>query len=281
MRRWTPDGAHDVTGGYYRYVSPGIEDVAVDTHSGKLVTRLHHVALTNTPVLDNVTPLSMSRGGFNQEGDVAMKDKVLSLLKARGIELPADATEEAIAEALQKQFDVLPAALGPAIGLVEGEKPTLETVKTTLSRARLEVPLDLRRALGDEKGELPALVQRALEMRGKAAGGDELERVRKRLTTLERQQIDDELADAFGDGRANVELRADFAKLLASENEAVVATTRTLLSRLPRTGPAAPALPGGGARPAPNHNAYIEAFSREFGTDPKKVAEKIAVGKEN
>lgn len=114
--RWTDLGLNDVKGGRYRLVSPVWDCRPLSNDKNEKRVRPYHltnVAVTNTPNLKGLVPLSNRRDGnlenknnnpppkADNEGANNMLDYKSKLLKLLG--LPAEATDEQIEAAMQNK----------------------------------------------------------------------------------------------------------------------------------------------------------------------------------
>ncbi len=107
---WTPRGAEYLKNKEYRYLSPVVNVRKTDNKA----MGLHSLALTNTPAIENMTPI-VNSDNF-EGGQVSMDMQKLAQLLGLG----PDATEEQIMEALQ-------AVLAENKSLKEGKQPGDET----------------------------------------------------------------------------------------------------------------------------------------------------------
>ena len=119
---WTPRGAEYLKNREYRYLSPVVNVRKTD----KKAIGLHSLALTNTPAIENMTPIVNSD---NFEGGHENMD-MQKLAAALG--LGPDATEEQIMEALQ-------AMVAENKSLKEGQKPPAADENTVANKAVCEL----------------------------------------------------------------------------------------------------------------------------------------------
>jgi phage I-like protein len=106
---WTPEGLAAMKGGHFRDLSPspfrdeagnviGLHSVALCRHGEVEGLTLH--AAASPRVAAYLSALSADSPSYSTETTPAMKDALLKLLKSLGIELEAEASDEAVTAAL-------------------------------------------------------------------------------------------------------------------------------------------------------------------------------------
>ena len=171
---WTPQAAGYLKNKEYRYLSP----VITVRKDGK-ATGLHSLALTNTPAIENMTPLVNSSTFEGGNTNMEIIKKIAQLLG-----LGEDATEDQVVEALGKTLDEAKALKDAAAG--GGAKPD-EEAKVVANKAVCEL-------LGLKAGApAPDVAAKIMELKG---GNIDGVNVVEELKALKRQNQQREAADA-------------------------------------------------------------------------------------
>lgn len=283
IKEWTPKGAEAVRNKEYRYISPTFSWSSVDRKSGKLGPALHSVALTNTPVIVDIEPLTLAaKPGAEPTPQGGIMDKIREWLVGRGVTLAATADEAAIIAALSQYADGLasavPAALAKALGHADDKTPmSLDAATAALTAMQATVPAPLAQALG-HAGASPmtlASAQAAVMTLQKPAGDvATLASEKAELVALRTAKFTSQVDDLVATGRATPKQKEVLMSQFGSDATRALATATvdTLAAGLP-AGPLAPRLgeadggiPGGAAG-----GEAVNEVAMNMGVDPEIV----------
>lgn len=278
IKEWTEMGAENVSKKYYRYVSPTFVWSAVDRKSGKRGPALHSVALTNTPVIVDIEPLTLAAGGqAPPQGDENM-ERLRKWLAERGVTLAADADDTAILAALTAHAsalaDAIPQKVATALGHSDDKTPmSADAAVAAVAAMSAAVPAPIAQTLGHKDAAPMTLAAAqagimALQSKVPVSDADRVE-----LATLRTKTFTDRLDSAVGKGLATPKQREvllsqhgqDATRLVA------IATLETLEAGVP-SGPLAPDLPGAPRPGAASTETELSVFS-QLGIDPQDMKE--------
>ncbi|MGI6254238.1 MAG: phage protease [Acutalibacter sp.] len=174
--QWTPQAAEYLKNREYRYLSPVVN---VRKSDGK-VTGLHSLALTNTPAIENMTPIVNSSTYL--EGGQSNMEIIKKIAQLLG--LGEDASEDQVMEAIGKTLDEVKGLKEAAAG--GGAQPP-DAEKVVANKAVCEL-LGLKAGAATDD-----VTAKIMELKGGTIDGIN---VVEELKTLKRQNQEREAADA-------------------------------------------------------------------------------------
>lgn len=285
IKSWVASTLEEVQAGQFRYFSPWISPNAPHRRTGKPGPWLRTVSLTNMPNFDDIQALVASAGveitevDHHNSKERTMFERLRKFLKARGVELAADAGEEAIMSALTGWADQIVGSVHADLASLLGHsgeqalsvadaKPLIEKLKAPA------VPKEIVAGLGlPETASVADAAAAVLQIKMQQSAAPKTEDI---VATVQQQLADQQLlASAIEKGKVAPAMKPIFETYLKSTDPAIVASARKQLELAQPIGPNAPKLGADGKPVDGGGNEVLASVASELGVDPEKAAAKL------